>query len=306
MEKIDFNTLEVYPEQEFWSKYAAIDDISKVLIITSPGESLKQIIPCIYLNDSESYHFKNFPFATSSFLTFISTVDSVILTFQFVLDTVFMKGFDKSEISFAPIFKIDRKSILSFKHVGEKEFHQVKPSKSLDIMTNMRGAVPGGLVSGAIFRGLFRMASNLEKETLISNGQCYELIFNHNGTDKKISLIAENWYIDGIDGIESVLSNHWVSEIPQSQIEEIQNKYKEGCFIATACYGDYNHPKVITLRQFRDNVLSNTIYGRRLISFYYKYSPKLAERIKHKKGLKAIIRALIISPIAIITSMIKK
>lgn len=306
METIDFNTLDIYPEQEFWSQYAAINDIFEVLMITSPGESLKQIVPCIYLNDNDSYHFKNFPFATSAFLTFISTVDSVILTFQFVLDTVFIKGFDKSKISFAPIFKIDRKSIKSFKHIGEKEFHQVKPSKSLDIMTNMRGAVPGGLVSGAIFRGVFRLASNLEKETLISKGQCYELIFNHNGIDKKISLIAENWYIDGIDGIESVLGNHWVSEIPQSQIEDIQNKYKEGCFIATACYGDYNHPKVIILRQFRDNVLSSTIYGRGLISFYYKHSPKLAERIKHKKWIKAIIRVLIISPIALIASKIKK
>lgn len=33
----------------------------------------------------------------------------------------------------------------------------------------------------------------------------------------------------------------------------------EGCYIATMAYGDYNHPQVIKLRKFRDDVLKSNI-----------------------------------------------
>lgn len=51
---------------------------------------------------------------------------------------------------------------------------------------------------------------------------------------------------------------------------------KEGCYIATAVYGDYNHPKVLVLRGYRDNVLQKSVLGRLFIKFYYKVSPFVA------------------------------
>lgn len=65
---------------------------------------------------------------------------------------------------------------------------------------------------------------------------------------------------------------------------------KGGCYIATMAYGDYNHPQVLELRKFRDDFLSKTILGRRFISFYYKYSPTLVERLKNKQAINLIIR----------------
>lgn len=62
------------------------------------------------------------------------------------------------------------------------------------------------------------------------------------------------------------------------------------CYIATMAFGDYDHPKVIELRKFRDEFLFKTILGRRFIHFYYKYSPKLVERLKDKKVINMIIR----------------
>lgn len=62
------------------------------------------------------------------------------------------------------------------------------------------------------------------------------------------------------------------------------------CYIATMAYGDYDHPQVIELRKFRDNILNKTNLGRSFIKFYYKYSPKLVEKLKNKPSINLIIR----------------
>jgi hypothetical protein len=55
-------------------------------------------------------------------------------------------------------------------------------------------------------------------------------------------------------------------------------------------YGDYNHPQVMILRQFRDDVLKKSLFGRWFIKIYYRYSPKLVEKLKDKKTINMIIR----------------
>ena len=65
------------------------------------------------------------------------------------------------------------------------------------------------------------------------------------------------------------------------------------CFIATAVYGDCNHPKVITLRKFRDEHLLTNDYGIKFVEFYYKNSPKFANYIKDKKVLSYPIRKIL-------------
>lgn len=65
---------------------------------------------------------------------------------------------------------------------------------------------------------------------------------------------------------------------------------KQGCYIATMAYGDYEHPKVMILRQFRDNFLDKTIFGKWFIKTYYNYSPLLVEKLKNKKVVNSLIR----------------
>lgn len=45
--------------------------------------------------------------------------------------------------------------------------------------------------------------------------------------------------------------------------------FKLECFVATAVYGDINHPSVEALRDYRDNVLSNSSLGKVVINVYY-------------------------------------
>ena len=66
-----------------------------------------------------------------------------------------------------------------------------------------------------------------------------------------------------------------------------------GCYIATMVYGDYDHPQVIILRKFRDNVLDNSIFGRWFIKTYYQYSPNLVKKMKNKQIVNSVIRKIL-------------
>src|SRR5205823_7907251 len=70
------------------------------------------------------------------------------------------------------------------------------------------------------------------------------------------------------------------------------------CFIATAAYGSYWHPLVRSLRRFRDQVLMKTALGRDLVSFYYSWSPALAEVIEDTPFLKWVFRVVLL-PVAV-------
>lgn len=66
-----------------------------------------------------------------------------------------------------------------------------------------------------------------------------------------------------------------------------------GCFVATAVYGNESHFNLIVLRSFRDNFLKKYYFGRSFISFYYKYGPALADKVKGSNFLKAIFTPLV-------------
>jgi len=67
----------------------------------------------------------------------------------------------------------------------------------------------------------------------------------------------------------------------------------KGCFIATAVYGDFNAPEVISLRRWRDQVLSTTIVGRVAITLYYRLSPPIARYLSCSPWLSAQIRKVL-------------
>ncbi|GAM11412.1 hypothetical protein OR1_03728 [Geobacter sp. OR-1] len=66
-----------------------------------------------------------------------------------------------------------------------------------------------------------------------------------------------------------------------------------GCFIATAAYGSYLHPKVMVLRKFRDRWLMTNPVGRMLVRCYYRVSPAMAEVVARHKWLARGCRALL-------------
>lgn len=72
-----------------------------------------------------------------------------------------------------------------------------------------------------------------------------------------------------------------------------QPQKKEGCYVATMVYGDYNHPNVLELRNFRDNFLRKTVVGNEFIKVYYRLSPIFVEKFENNKSLNRIIKGIL-------------
>lgn len=83
------------------------------------------------------------------------------------------------------------------------------------------------------------------------------------------------------------------------------NKSSDGCFIATAVYGNYDAPEVIELRNFRDSVLKKTEFGRKFIKKYYQWSPSLANFIKSRPILRKFAFLLFVLPPSLIWRFLK-
>ena len=57
-------------------------------------------------------------------------------------------------------------------------------------------------------------------------------------------------------------------------IDSIEKVEERECFVATVVYGDRNAPQVETLREFRNNVLMQSVAGRAFVDFYYSGAGK--------------------------------
>lgn len=87
-----------------------------------------------------------------------------------------------------------------------------------------------------------------------------------------------------------------LADFQSTLVRQTTPKAKSGCFVATACYGDYNANEVIILREFRDNVLLNSKAGKLFVKFYYFASPPIAIIIEKSTFLKILVRKGLLTP----------
>lgn len=95
-----------------------------------------------------------------------------------------------------------------------------------------------------------------------------------------------------------------LSKIKKQPQQQKVNK-KEGCFIATATMGSYDHPEVLELRNFRDNWILQKSWGDKFVNRYYKYGSYVAEFIKESYFLKKLSYIIIVKPLVYISRKLK-
>jgi parallel beta-helix repeat protein len=69
------------------------------------------------------------------------------------------------------------------------------------------------------------------------------------------------------------------------------------CFIATAAYGTDTAKEIDVLREFRDEVLLPNSLGSKLVSFYYRTSPPIANLISQHEALRTAVRVGFVDPV---------
>ena len=65
------------------------------------------------------------------------------------------------------------------------------------------------------------------------------------------------------------------------------------CYIATVVYGSCETSEVLTLRNYRDEVLQKSYFGRKFVQAYYRLSPAIADRMKGRESATRFVRLIL-------------
>lgn len=119
--------------------------------------------------------------------------------------------------------------------------------------------------------------------------------------ERKLTKSAISYTVSALDQASYRYPNRQVENF----VETIQAviaalKPSGGCYIATAVYGSYDAPQVMSLRRFRDERLAASAMGRAFVLAYYAVSPSLARHLAGaslanrtaRVALDSLVRAL--------------
>jgi len=279
------------------------------LLMSNHGVAKEQLVPFLYLVNNPQIEVKGFSNVPERKVVFqpgddegfestisikgiafvlVSSEKKILLAFEQFADK-FSRDYEFRNSNYYIFQAVERPDILQYEKIGNVKFHAVNPKTSDTLHRNSRRGAHG-LIAGAMLKGITNLTGKLESDLKEHEGVKYKLSFLLNGGPAAIEVVAEKEYEAEFD---TYLSMHWTTTEPQIQVAEP----KGGCYIATACYQSYDHPSVMVLRNFRDEVLVKNSLGRLFVKVYYKYSPFWANQLKTFTTVNKLVRVLLLDPV---------
>ena len=88
--------------------------------------------------------------------------------------------------------------------------------------------------------------------------KCYADCSPYKGVPHRINVVKK--FIE--QGLQNGILGKYATQNAIAETNNHELSKKEGCYIATLVYGDYEHPKVKILRRFRDDFLLTNYLGK--------------------------------------------
>ncbi|RKY37277.1 MAG: hypothetical protein DRP78_01510 [Candidatus Omnitrophota bacterium] len=111
--------------------------------------------------------------------------------------------------------------------------------------------------------------------------------------------LTYNYYVKCRDELNNINTDDFVITFSVASNQGINNPTStsssggRSCFIATAAYGTEMAEEVKVLSRFRDKHLLKNNYGKTFVKMYYKYSPRVADYIRHRVWARDVVRVML-------------
>jgi hypothetical protein len=100
--------------------------------------------------------------------------------------------------------------------------------------------------------------------------------------------------------------NTAVAQAINPQYRAPKLKKSGGCFVITATTGDANHPRVLILQHFRDEILANWRFGRTFISWYNQHGPAVAAAIEGRRLARFMSYYVVVVPASAVAALLTR
>jgi tetratricopeptide (TPR) repeat protein len=157
--------------------------------------------------------------------------------------------------------------------------------------------VPGN--PGLIYlRGCVLFDLERKKEAVQTLAQAQQL--GHSEAAQTIKQVMETMDSASLKELagESEMAGDSTTKMETAALRSEAIRKMSACFVATAACGSPFAPEVTILREYRDRILARRRTGLWFIRFYEFTSPPLANWLRHRPNLGALVARWIIAPLA--------
>lgn len=178
------------------------------------------------------------------------------------------------------------------KYINARVVNQISEElvKDLEIDALLQDIIDGLYANPKynIFRDVYGNDFDDAKKCMWRKGQLSKSQFK--AFNKALMMSSEAYYQNGLQIYDTIIRAFYRVN---KNYNVYRSRYGSGCYIATSVYGNYNHPQVLKLRYFRDEILARSLIGKIIIKFYYLISPLIVKIFGKSKKFNIVMQRIL-------------